>query len=200
MKTADTAIILAGGQSSRMGYDKDRLMIGGTRLVDMLSSSLQTLFGQVVLVSNSPGYSPPAGVWLVADELPGMGPLGGIHAGLKAAHSQYCFVTACDMPNLNLAYVDFLRTTVLSSTEEISVLATQYEQHMEPFTAFYNRDLVPAIESYCRNGGRGLNSFLRRQGVALIPESVAREFSPDWSMFANLNTPKQHRDYIESRP
>ena len=199
MKTADSAIILAGGRSSRMGYDKDQLMIDGVRLVDVLSASLQSLFGQVIVVSNSPVFAPPEGVLLVRDELPGRGPLGGIHAGLKASGSQYCFVTACDMPNLNTAYVEFLRTSLLASTDHITVLATRYQGHMEPFTAFYSRDLVPAIEDYCRGGGRGLNAFLQSRGVALIEESIARRFSPDWSMFTNLNTPEQVREYLVLR-
>jgi molybdopterin-guanine dinucleotide biosynthesis protein A len=199
MRRADSAIILAGGKSSRMGFDKNQLVIDGVRLVDILSTALLSLFAEVILVNNSPDFSPPDGVLVVSDELSGMGPLGGIHAGLKAAHSQYCLVTACDMPNINLDYVKFMRELLLEPGMDVTVLATRYRPHMEPFTAFYSRNLIRPIEDYCRGGGRGLNAFLSKQGVTLIEECVARRFSPEWSMFANLNTPEEHRQYLLSR-
>lgn len=199
MKLADSAIVLAGGRSSRMGYDKSELVVDGRRLIEKITESLREMFTQVVVVSNAPGFSVPAGCLLVSDELPGFGPLAGIHAGLKATQSRFGLVTACDMPNLNLEYVRFLKEELSARKGPITVLATQYGGHMEPFTAFYRRDLVCAIEDYCNSGGRGLHAFLQNQGVTLIPESAARRFSPDWSMFANLNTPEQYNEYVRGR-
>lgn len=195
MHQADTAIILAGGKSSRMGFDKEQLLINDKRLVDVLSAVLQEEFSQVIVVSNNRDLRTLAGVQIVSDELSGVGPLGGIHAGLKVARSMYSYLTACDMPNLNMEYVSYLRRRLASERGEISVLATAFGNHIEPFNAFYNGGLVTSIEEYCLSGRAGLADFLRLNAVTLIDEATAREFSPDWSMFANLNTPEEHGRY-----
>lgn len=199
MQMADSAIILAGGKSMRMGFNKALLTVEGYRIVDVLSALLGEVFSQIVFVSNSTDVVPPAGVDVVADQLVDIGPLGGIHAGLGVCRSAYAFVTACDMPNLNLSYVSFMREMLLLGEIQGSVLATRFGTHIEPLSAFYHRGLRGSIEEYCRLGGRGLNGFLRGQDVALIDEAVARRFSPDWSMFANLNTEDEYRAFLLER-
>lgn len=196
---ADSAIILAGGKSIRMGYNKVLLTVEGRRIVDVLAAELGEIFSQIVFVSNSADVAPPAGVDVVADQLADIGPLGGIHAGLGVCRSQYAFVTACDMPNLNLSYISFMREMLLRHEIQASVLATQFGKHIEPLSAFYNRRLRDLIEQYCHTGGRGLNGFLRGQDVALIDEATARRFSPDGSMFANLNTEDEYRTFLLER-
>ena len=96
MQEVGTAIILAGGKSVRMGFDKECLVINGESLLYSLYSSLKTRFNQVIVVSNTLDMSSADGFTVVRDELPGLGPLGGIHAGLRVAQSRYSYVLACD--------------------------------------------------------------------------------------------------------
>lgn len=190
MKHSDTAIILAGGKSTRMGSDKQFLTIGGLSLVDHLAEKLIPLFQQLIVVSNCPeGYSDkPYAV--VSDAIEGLGPLAGIHAGLQVTRSRYNYVLACDMPNVNLDYISYMRGLLPTPPEEIDALITSWGAHIEPFNAFYSRSLLPDIAELPSDGNKSLAAFLRGKKTILIDEAKARLYSPDWSMFANLNTPE----------
>jgi len=195
MEHASTAIILAGGKSKRMGFDKEFMVLNEELLLDTLCATLKTIFRQIVLVSNSREPGNANGLEVIRDELQNLGPLGGIHAGLKAARSQYSYVIACDMPNVNLEYVAFLKNQLPRNNKQISALVTAFGPHLEPFNAFYSRDLIEPICRFAGDGKRSLTAFLRLYHAVVIGEEIARSFSPDWSMFANLNTPEDYEAY-----
>ena len=197
MQEVGTAVILAGGKSTRMGFDKESLVINGQRLLYALHGSLSTRFDQIIVVSNTLDVCCADGFEVVRDDLPGLGPLGGIHAGLMAAKSRYSYVLACDMPHLNMDYVSFMQSQLPPPKQEISALATAFGRHIEPFNAFYNKCLVDSIRTYADGGQRSLTGFLRAQQAVLIDEATARRFSPDWSMFANINTPEDYASMAE---
>jgi molybdopterin-guanine dinucleotide biosynthesis protein A len=189
MEETGTAIILAGGRSTRMGFGKEDLVINGERLLYYLYDTLRMRFTQVIVVSNTLAGSDTKKLEVVSDELVGFGPLGGIHAGLKAAKSRYSYVLACDMPHLNMDYVSFLQSRLPSPDREISALVTAVGCRMEPFNGFYNRSLIDPIRVFVATGRKSLTEFLRSQNAVLVDEETARRFSQDWSMFANINTP-----------
>lgn len=189
MEETGTAIILAGGRSTRMGFGKEDLVINGERLLYYLYDTLRMRFAQVIVVSNTLAGSDTKKLEVVSDELVGFGPLGGIHAGLKAAKSRYSYVLACDMPHLNMDYVSFLQSRLPSPDREISALVTAVGCRMEPFNGFYNRSLIDPIRVFVATGRKSLTEFLRSQNAVLVDEETARRFSQDWSMFANINTP-----------
>ncbi|MBS3985654.1 MAG: molybdenum cofactor guanylyltransferase [Selenomonadales bacterium] len=189
MEETGTAIILAGGRSTRMGFGKEDLVINGERLLYYLYDTLRMRFAQVIVVSNTLAGSDTKKLEVVSDELVGFGPLGGIHAGLQAAKSRYSYVLACDMPHLNMDYVSFLQSRLPSPDREISALVTAVGCRMEPFNGFYNRSLIDPIRVFVATGRKSLTEFLRSQNAVLVDEETARRFSQDWSMFANINTP-----------
>ena len=189
MEETGTAIILAGGRSTIMGYNKEDLVINGERLLYSLHDTLRRHFTRVIVVSNTLAGRDTRELLVVSDELVGLGPLGGIHAGLKAAQSRYSYVLACDMPHLNMDYVSFLLSRLPSPDREISALVTAFGCRMEPFNGFYNRSLVDPIRAFLATGKKSLTEFLRSQNALLVDEETARCFSQDWSMFANINTP-----------
>lgn len=189
MEETGSAIVLAGGLSTRMGFGKENLVINGERLLYSLHDTLRMRFEQIIVVSKTLEDSEQRKLEVVGDELVGLGPLGGIHAGLKAAKSRYSYVLACDMPHLNMDYVSFLQSRLPPPDQEISALVTAFGCHMEPFNGFYNRSLVDPIRVFAATGKKSLTEFLRSQKAVLVEEETARRFSQDWSMFANINTP-----------
>ena len=119
MNRFKSAVILAGGKSSRMGFDKQLLSINGRKLTDKLIITLKHEFDEIIVVSNSPEYYDGTGCVLTGDEFPGRGPLGGIHAGMKAASSRYAYLTACDMPNINLEYIRFMKSRLENEEADV---------------------------------------------------------------------------------
>lgn len=106
MKKFGTAIILAGGKSSRMGFDKQFLKIDKRRLMFSIINKLNKEFDEIIIVTNKPDHYIGLSHKITRDILRDKGPLGGIHAGLMQASSKYSLVIACDMPNINLSYIN----------------------------------------------------------------------------------------------
>jgi molybdopterin-guanine dinucleotide biosynthesis protein A len=181
-----SAVILAGGKSSRMGFDKQLLQIENRYLLRLHGEVLGRSFGQLIVVTNTPELYRDTPFTVVSDEIRGGGPLSGIHVGLKTAASRYVYLLACDMPYVNLDYVAYMQGQLQG--EAAAACVTRFGDWIEPFNAFYSRDLVPAIEDYLASGKKSLFEFLCSRNTLYIPEREARRFSPDWEMFVNLNT------------
>jgi molybdopterin-guanine dinucleotide biosynthesis protein A len=191
-----SAVILAGGKSSRMGFDKQFLRIRNRSLLRFHGRALSELFDQIVVVTNSPQLYLETSFTLVSDEIRDKGPLAGLHVGLKAARSHYVYLLACDMPYLNLDYIRFMQRRL--NTVDVETCVTQQGEWLEPFNGFYSRDLVPIIEEYLARGKQSLFHFIRSRNTLYVSERQARGFSPDWSMFLNLNTRQEFEQWRRS--
>ncbi len=91
-----TALVLAGGDSRRMGQDKAALMLNGKTLLQRVTAAMQQIFPKVIVSVRQPR----SGVELpqVCDEQASGGPLAGLVAGLAQADTPWVFAVACDMP------------------------------------------------------------------------------------------------------
>lgn len=186
MKKFGTAVILAGGKSSRMGFDKQFLEIGERRLIDNLRLKLNKDFDEIIVVTNRSKYYLGSIDKITEDIIVGRGPLSGIHAGLKSASSEYVYFVACDMPNIYLDYIRYMKEEL----EYLNVKAcvTRFGKWIEPFNAFYSKEFIEDIERYLLKGKKSVNILLNKTNVHYVEEEKAREFSPNWLMFLNLNT------------
>lgn len=95
-----SGIVLAGGRSSRMGQDKTLMSINAETLIERTVRELGNVVDEIIIASNQESKYNIPGTVEIPDVFPGMGPLGGIHAGLIAAKYQFSFVVAADMPCL----------------------------------------------------------------------------------------------------
>lgn len=195
MKKFGTAIILAGGKSSRMGFDKQFLKIDQRRLMDSLINKLKKEFDEIIIVTNKPQYYIGLSHRIISDRIKEKGPLGGIHAGLLETSSKYAFVVACDMPNINMDYVAYMKEAMVD--DQLDGCVTNFMDWIEPFSSFYSRDLVGDIEKHIASGRRSINSMLKDLNIRHIEEEDARRFSPNWDMFLNLNTREELSAYLE---
>ncbi len=143
------------------------------------------------------------------DLRPGFGPLSGLHAALTASSSDWIYLVACDMPAFLPRFSDFLRGRIEAAeaaeagprgsagiAAPLAALA-RFGSHFEPFHAFYHRGLIPRLESLF---GRASGEEWRRPSfkelfedlpVLFVSEEETRRFSPDWSLFFNINTPEE---------
>ena len=95
MKT--TGLILAGGQSKRMGQDKGTLIWRGKSLVEHVTETFRELCDEILISSNDPSMTSESGI-IVRDNFTGIGPIGGIEAGLSIAQNPLVLVLSCDTP------------------------------------------------------------------------------------------------------
>ena len=184
MLTADTitAVILAGGQGSRMGgADKGLLTLWGKPLVAHLIERLTPQVGQLLINANrhSEQYQKWAPVFPDnLDHFPG--PLAGFEAGLSAATTDWVLVVPCDSPLLPLDLVERL-SAAISSPQQIGVVHDGEQLHAA--TALLHRSLLPSLQRYLARGDRKLRLWFAEH------ELVAVDFSDQASAFINLNTP-----------
>ncbi len=94
-----TAIILAGGKSSRMGgTDKSLLPVSGVPMIEYIAGQLEGHFDEILIGANDSEKYRFLNLPIVADFETGKGPLMGIYSCLAASASDINFVTACDIP------------------------------------------------------------------------------------------------------
>jgi molybdopterin-guanine dinucleotide biosynthesis protein A len=197
-----SAIILAGGKSMRMGFDKQFLKLENKSNVELLIEKLSPLFSDFIIVTNKPNEYDDEKVKyekikLVSDEIKDKGPLSGIHIGLKESKSKYAYLIACDMPIVNLDYIRYMMA--LLKIKESDAVVTEDRIGIEPFNAFYSRDLYKVIELYLNSDKRDIKTLLQTVNTTYIPHKKALKMSPDWSMFLNLNTKEDLEKYERSQ-
>ena len=119
-----SVVVLAGGQSKRLGCDKSLLGLDGQPLLTRTVHRLAALSDDLIVVTNDPAryesLSLPAR--LVPDERPGEGSLMGIYSGLKVARHPHALAVACDMPFLNLSLLPIIRSMPIAVTRIISTI------------------------------------------------------------------------------
>ena len=195
MKTTDTAIILAGGKSTRMGFDKQLLRFGEQPLIVMQIEMLKRIFQEIIIVTNTPEQYRHQSCIVIEDEKKNFGPLGGIHAGLKASSSQYSYVIACDMPHIHIEYIQYMKTLIHTAEKDLEAVVTMLGEWLEPFNGFYGKYLIPKIEEKIQQKEHRIFNLLNGAEVLYISEAIARRFSPKWEMFMNLNTAEDVKRY-----
>ena len=192
-----TAISLAGGKSSRMGFDKQFLEINQTRMMDIVIEKLEEEFEEIIVVTNKLDEYENFKHKLVSDIIVGMGPLSGLHVGLKNSKSKYAYFIACDMPNINIPYIKYMKDQIEKVKPDACV--TRCGDFAETFNSFYSKDLYKRIEMHLKQDKRSVNSLLKEIDTHYIDEDVAKDFSPNWEMFRNLNTQEDLKEYSLSR-
>ena len=197
MAHMETAIILAGGKSSRMGFDKQFLKLRDKYVIEIIAEKLEKVFSEIIIVTGRPEEYAKYGFKLVEDEVRNFGPLAGIHVGLKNSGSIYNYVVACDMPFINLKYIRYMMQLIEESDGCVDGVITKLGDWIEPFNAFYSQNLISRIEENMKNGKRQINLMLQDANVLYVSEAKAREFSPDWEMFTNINTFKDYESLMK---
>ena len=186
---AFSAVILAGGKSSRMGSCKAELPWGGKTLVEHQADRIMALGITDIMVS---GYSRPVtGTRYVPDLYPEKGPLGGIHACLCAAKSAACFVISVDAPLFSPDGMKMLIEAHLAGDSSITV--AEHCGTLEPLIGVYDSSLSDAAEKILQGANTSVKRLLDQTGFAVC------EFSDENSV-RNCNTPDEYNKlYAETK-
>lgn len=188
-----TAIILAGGKSSRMGENKALLSFGDRPLLHRVVDQLRPHFDDPILVTNQPElYWDLPDIRLVSDVHPGQGPLGGIFSGLLASRGVHNLVVGCDMPFLNHRLLDYLWS--LRDWGDVVVPLTH--EALAPICAIYNRGVLPELAAALMAGERQVMGLYPRLKVHYVREDELLPYDPQLLTFRNVNTPEDYRQAL----
>lgn len=198
MKEFATAAILAGGKSTRMGFDKQFLSYRNHKLTQLLAPSLRARFEDVLVITNRPELYADQELRVAADLFPGMGPLGGIHTALSHARSEAVFVMACDMPFLDLPYLDYLISRCRGRGYDACVTAGRDDHRYQAFHSFYYRSALPVIEDDLRHQLASVNYLLKKVNTLVISREEAARYITKPNLFMNLNTREEYQRFLNN--
>jgi molybdopterin-guanine dinucleotide biosynthesis protein A len=188
-----SAIVLAGGKSSRMGTPKALLPFDEQPLIVHIVSTLSRLFGEVVVVAAPDQELPEMAAKVVRDEVPHQGPVGGIYYGLRAATRGYAFVSSCDSPFLNSALISHLVSLL---DDHHDVVVPYWSGRPEPLHALYRRSVLPHLEDQLARGELRPVFLFDKVPTRRVDADEIKKFDPDGSSFWNMNTPDDYKEAL----
>lgn len=183
---AVSGIILAGGRSSRMGRDKTLILYKNETLIARTVNELRGVVDDIVIASNHTAKYNLAGVREVPDTYPGMGPLGGLYAGLAAAKYEDAFVVAGDLP----FFTGRLAAWLLARKDGYDAVVPRIGGNWEPLTAVYSRGCLGPIGDCLQAGLKKVYQFYPAVRVLAVSEEELRTAGFTTDVFYNLNAPE----------
>ncbi len=188
-----TAVILAGGKSSRMKSNKALLPYSGELFIERIYRQLAARFPEVVLVTNTPEFYRFLPCRTVPDVHPGKGSLAGIHAGLIHSTTPYVFTVACDMPYLN----DALIRDLVARADGCDAVIPESESGLEPLHAVYGKGCLPSMDLALTEGKSRIVDCLNWEKVMVVKKEEVAAIDPDFLSFRNINTPEEYFRFRE---
>jgi molybdenum cofactor guanylyltransferase len=194
-----TVFILAGGKSTRMGADKSFVVLGGPdwdgRNFDghgfdgrtLLARALElgrAVTSDVRIVGDAAKFAAFAPV--VEDVFRECGPLGGIHAALRASPSELNLMLAVDVPFVTPALLQYLIRRARGSAATVTV--AQAGGRRQPLCAVYAREFADVAELALREGRYKIDALFEAVGTLVISEEELEGEGFSAKMFRNLNT------------
>jgi molybdopterin-guanine dinucleotide biosynthesis protein A len=186
-----TAVVLAGGMSRRYGKNKALVRVDGVSLIERVVRTLQRVFDRVVLSANDPDLYAFLHLQVIRDVYPGVGQLGGVHAGLFGINDETGFFVACDMPFLNPQLITYMA----GLTAGWDAVVPKIGANLEPLHAFYGKTCLSAIVRAIERRERRIVSFFPDIRVRFVEEREIRRIEPGLDAFTNINRP---RELVES--
>lgn len=179
-------LILAGGRSSRFGTDKAFELLKGKPLLEYVLDALSPVAGALFIVADSSERFAPFAdrSSILVDELPGLGPLGGLSTGLKASPDDFNFVAPCDTPFINPQLVSYM----LKQASGSDALVPRSLGRLHTVNAVYSKKCLPAIEESLESGLFRISSIFDKIRVSYLDDGVIKEFDADRRSFFNVNT------------
>ncbi|GFK95662.1 putative molybdenum cofactor guanylyltransferase [Fundidesulfovibrio magnetotacticus] len=182
------AVILAGGQSRRLGRDKAAVLMEGRTLLERAVALAGNFCAEVAVSGRDPGPLPGVSCWFL-DERPGNGPMGGILTALERFRAP-CLVLSCDLPFLDRSTLG----TLLAAwrTRPPHALMTTFAQietdYIEALVSVYEPGAADVMRRALDQGQRKLSRAFPPALRHDVPYTVANA-----RPFFNVNTPEELR-------
>lgn len=179
-----TAVVIAGGQSRRIGKDKAFIKVGGQSLIARVLDILVPLFSHIFINSNTSGVYQTLGFPVIADIEGNKGALGGIYTGLVHAQTEYVFCVACDMPSLNRDVIRYMTENV----DSFDALVPKTPDGFHPLHAIYSKRCITGIEELLQQNTLKISELFPKIRLRYMTEEQISRFDPNFETFLNINT------------
>ncbi|MCC7463088.1 MAG: NTP transferase domain-containing protein [Gammaproteobacteria bacterium] len=180
-------LVLAGGHSRRMQRDKAGLEYDGrsqlARAVELLTPLVTRCF---VSVRGDQRQEPQRAAYpTIADRIPELGPIGGIHAAQQERPQAAWLVLACDLPFLDAATLQQL-IAARAPQRLATAFRSSHDGKPEPLCAIYEPASAAAITAWIAAGNKCPRNFLAQADVTLLELKAPAALD-------NINTPEEYQ-------
>ncbi len=179
------AVVLAGGRSTRFGKDKAFERLEGKELIQHGLDVLKALFGQVIVIANTPARFHRFDLAVASDVIEGAGSLGGILTGLVHVRAERCFVAACDMPFLNPRLI----AALYECSAQYDIVVPIVRGEPEPLHAVYSKRCTARIVQMIARKQYRIVDLYSYVSTLRVEEAEWRRLDPEGLSFFNINTP-----------
>jgi molybdopterin-guanine dinucleotide biosynthesis protein A len=176
------AVVLAGGESRRMGRDKATLRLDdGTTMLERVVAAVSGRCAPVVVVAAPGQYLPETGATVLRDEVQSLGPLAATGRGLQAAAAAgrtHAFVCAVDMPHLSADIID----TLLGPAERLGAdVVLPWDGRDHYLAGVYRTGLWTTVGELVAQGARSMRALIDAVDAQRI-------VMPEQRSLTNVNT------------
>lgn len=175
-------VILAGGQSRRMGRDKSQLKIDGVRFLDKLAEELRG-FGELIISVDDKKRHPQVCYPMVDDRYPGCGPMSGLFSALWECTSDALIVVPCDVPLFSQRIAKGLCAALEKETD--AVIVQTKDGRIHPLCGIYRKRCIKEIERCLNSQNYKIQNMLKGLRIKLYEAG-----EESWRL-ANVNTPEE---------
>lgn len=194
-----SAVILAGGKSSRMKRDKAFIEFNKEKLINVIGKKFSE-FCDEILVSvgkniDSKKYKKLINfnAKIVNDKIENKGPIIGILSSFKVAKNEYVAISSCDSPFIKKEVYEFL----LKKAKNKDGAVVKVEKGFEPLHAVYKREeMIKAIENVLKEGKTSPLDCFEYLNLTFISENEIRKIDKNLQTFVNINTEEDLKKFI----
>jgi len=189
-----SAIVLAGGVSSRFGQDKGTLEIANKPLIRHVVDAVSPLVDETIVVTSSQErvakYAKivSSDVRFAVDLCESKGPLIGALTGFETAHGKYALLLPFDTPFVSGEVVSFLFELCLGKA---AAIPRWPNEQIEPLHAVYQaKAALEAAKIAVGEGKLNVRAMIEKlRGVRYVSTLVIQQLDPELRTFFNVNTP-----------
>lgn len=183
-------VLLAGGKSSRMGENKAKLTYAGKTFTKTLILKAKSLGIEQILLS---GFEEKEeNVQVVWDIYPDRGPLGGIHACMKAMKTPFCLVLPVDVPQIPEEVLEELllfHEQMMMAEKKVPVLLKHHGRR-ENLIGIYPVEMADYIEELIKENPTSVHRMLDMWGNCCYEADIL-----EWQA-ANINTQENYQELL----
>lgn len=183
-----SAIVLAGGKSSRLGRIKATEKIGVQTLLELVIESLFPITRSISVVFSESTFDlmdvGRLNVKKVVDLYRGGGVLGGLYTGLASTGTRYSLAVGCDMPFLNAALLRYL----VNLAPGFDIVVPRRGRMYEPLHAVYSRRCLPVIAELIEQNKLKVSDLFDLVNTRYVEDEEIIKYDPQHLSFFNINT------------
>ena len=190
-----TGVILAGGQSRRMGQNKAFLQLGDEPIIGHVIRRMRLVTDELLLITNNHAEYAHLGLPMHSDRVPDAGALGGIYTGLMHASHEVILCVACDSPFLQPKLLAYL-VSVLGEYDAVMPYTQSSRQTplcrniiLQTLCAAYSKSCLPVIKRMLQESELRVHALAERAHIQHVSPEVWQGFDSEGMSFFNINTP-----------